>query len=546
MTLKTWIKAGVLAMCAGPLWAQDAALVVGNRDYQRGDRVANADTVFDAMFALRGAGFEVASGRDTDKADLDDLIDAFVTASDDAERVVILLAGHLVEARRDTYFLPTDARAGTAARLQRSAVSLGTLLDVAAAKPGGAIVALATDPGADFTVGRNLTHGLGDMTVPQGVTLATGSPEALSLFVESLVEQPGLSIAQAAFSAGPEVTIQGYQSALHGFMPSEAVAVDPAGLVEEGWWQAAQAIGTADSIQAYLNTYPRGAFRAEARDALRDLRDAPRRAAEEAERALRLSRDDRRALQRNLTLIGYDTRGIDGIFGRGTRTAISNWQGANGIDVTGYFTRASIRVLSRQAQDRNAELEAEAADQARAESRREENLWRRATRRDTVELYRTYLARYPDGAYVREAERRLRQLDRQARREAREAERNLWDQVTVNGSAAAFQGYLNQYPDGVFADDARAQLAALEQAQADQAAIQAAANEEAQTIGNPIMRLLTERRLDGLGLEPGVVDGHFDDNTRRAIRRYQRARGLPVTGYVTQETAVRMLAEAVR
>ena len=52
-------------------------------------------------------------------------------------------------------------------------------------------------------------------------------------------------------------------------------------------------------------------------------------------------------------------------------------------------------------------------------------------------------------------------------------------------------------------------------------------------------------RLEALGLKPGAVDGQFDDRTRRAIRRYQDARQLQVTGYLDQATVVRLLADSL-
>jgi peptidoglycan hydrolase-like protein with peptidoglycan-binding domain len=38
------------------------------------------------------------------------------------------------------------------------------------------------------------------------------------------------------------------------------------------------------------------------------------------------------------------------------------------------------------------------------------------------------------------------------------------------------------------------------------------------------------------------VDGVFDNATRRAIRRFQRARDITPTGFVTQRTLVLLLA----
>ncbi|MEX0923277.1 MAG: caspase family protein [Rhodovibrionaceae bacterium] len=60
--------------------------------------------------------------------------------------------------------------------------------------------------------------------------------------------------------------------------------------------------------------------------------------AEQDELALNLNRSDRRELQQALVALGYDTRGIDGFFGPGTRNAIRQYQAAKGAAQTGYLT----------------------------------------------------------------------------------------------------------------------------------------------------------------------------------------------------------------
>lgn len=72
---------------------------------------------------------------------------------------------------------------------------------------------------------------------------------------------------------------------------------------------------------------------------------------------------------------------------------------------------------------------------------------------------------------------------------------------------------------------------------------QRARAEEAALGLNPVARRLAEARLADLGLNPGAVDGTFDKDTRRAIRRYQDARRLPVSGYLDRVTAVRLMAD---
>ena len=72
-----------------------------------------------------------------------------------------------------------------------------------------------------------------------------------------------------------------------------------------------------------------------------------------------------------------------------------------------------------------------------------------------------------------------------------------------------------------------------------------AAAAEARLNLNPITTRVVEARLRQLGLDPGAVDGQIDENTRRALRRYQRARDLSVTGYLSEQTLVRLLADSI-
>ena len=53
---------------------------------------------------------------------------------------------------------------------------------------------------------------------------------------------------------------------------------------------------------------------------------------------------DRQELQRRLTAKGYDTQGSDGVIGSKSRDAISAWQRANGMAVTG---EPSLEMLQR-------------------------------------------------------------------------------------------------------------------------------------------------------------------------------------------------------
>jgi peptidoglycan hydrolase-like protein with peptidoglycan-binding domain len=263
---------------------------------------------------------------------------------------------------------------------------------------------------------------------------------------------------------------------------------------------------------------------------------------EGAEAALGLSRETRRAVQRDLELLGYDPRGIDGVFGRGTRAAIAAWQRANRAPETGYLTGNQVVLLQEQGAERSAELEAEAARRQAEEDRQDAAWWQETGSGGTEQGLRAYLARYPDGLYATRARAALEPFEEARREEAAAADRQSWDAARGTDTVEAYRTYLAQNPEGAFRRDAEARISALSEDQADDAAIAAARAEESAVTGNAIARLLIEQRLNQLGYEPGAVDGAFNDDTRRAIRRFQRARDIVVTGYVSQATMARLLA----
>jgi serine/threonine protein kinase len=72
-------------------------------------------------------------------------------------------------------------------------------------------------------------------------------------------------------------------------------------------------------------------------------------AAETAETALQLTSADRQRLQMVLTVLGFDTRGSDGVFGPRSREMIASWQRARGQPDTGFLSAAQQEALLREA-----------------------------------------------------------------------------------------------------------------------------------------------------------------------------------------------------
>ena len=65
------------------------------------------------------------------------------------------------------------------------------------------------------------------------------------------------------------------------------------------------------------------------------------------ERLLSLTSEERREVQRRLTSLGYNTRGVDGAFGANTRRALAAWQGDQGLRESGYLTADQLRSIRR-------------------------------------------------------------------------------------------------------------------------------------------------------------------------------------------------------
>ncbi|WP_209426281.1 peptidoglycan-binding protein [Pararhodobacter sp. SW119] len=527
-----------------PATAAGLALILANEDHAELRPVRGiGDLAEEAAARLESAGFAVSVTRDATTTGLRDALAALEADLRDNEnpRVVIVLAGHFVHAGARAWLLGTEAAALSPVRADGVGLRLGTVLALAGARPGGAIVALAesTFPGDP---GQGLIGGLpAAIEVPQGVTLVRGPAGQIAGFLRA-VGQPGTRV-EAALAQGRALRAEGFLPAHLPFLPAD---FSPGEDAERRAWEAAEAEGTEEALIAFLENQPEGRFAARARAALEAQENAP----ERIEAALGLSRDERRAIQRDLTLLGRDTRGIDGIFGPGTRGAIRNWQRANEYADTGYLDRDQIFRLAAQSARRAAELEAEARERQVEIDRQDRAYWRDTGAGADEAGLRAYLDRFPDGLFATIARDRLAGIEGERQAAAQARDRAAWDAASDADSPGAYRRYLEAFPQGAFVEAARDRLDALTgrpgrpgRPDPDAEAI-ARANEEA--LGLPrMMRNLIERRLDALGHDPGLVDGEFDADTRRAIRRYQRSNDLPVTGYVTEQVVSRLLMGAI-
>jgi peptidoglycan hydrolase-like protein with peptidoglycan-binding domain len=523
----------------GGVMAADLALILDTRAGQE----RRSAVAFDPGAALAGAGYEVLVPEGDGIAPLRAAaldLEARV-AGGEVARLVVLIGGDMAGDGQDSWLLPAGTGAVSRLRVGAAGLSVNALSAIAGMVEGPALLLIAPEAGA---AGAGLSPGLAGFAEAAGVSYATGPRAALAALLDGPLLAPGTSLAEAARAAPEGVVLSGALPGDAGLVGPEPQVVPEAQLAEareDGFWQAVGALDTQAAYEAYLAAWPEGRYRGEAQ-ARRDwLRAEPERVARAAEAALGLDRAARRDVQRWLAVLGHYGRGIDGIFGRGTRGAIADWQAGQGIEPTGYLDRAALARLRAQAADRQREIDEEAR-RARADEDRRDRAWWRDTGRGADEAgLRAYLDRYPEGLFAGTARARLDEIEAARRDAADRAARADWQAAQEADTAEAYAAFLRDHPDSRMAEEARARLDALEEGRAGEEVLAQAREEERIYAGAEVVRVLIERRLAQIGAEPGPVDGRFTEETRDAIRRFQSHRGLPVTGHVSQATAAALM-----
>ena len=532
--------AGVLSL-AMPAQAEMRAVVIGPGEGALARSDGSAGAARRAAAVLGAAGFEVISLEDPDAGTLRDVFSAELARPAPA-RMVIYLAGRFRHSANDGWFLAGDAETPDLAEIGAQGIDIDLPLALAATVPGGALVMLAEQAGSGGA-GTGLRVGTGALAVPQGVAVLSSDAPRLTQLLENRLLQVGTSLG-AALAGQPGFKADGFVTTLVPFLP-ETLA--EAATREALDWAKAVSDDTIAAYEAYLAAHPAGPNAGAARAAITRLTppETPEQRAQAAEDALGLDREARREIQRALSLIGHDPRGIDGIFGPGSRRAIRAWQQTQGTEALGYLTaREEVARLLAQAARRASELEAEAKARREAEERADRAFWQETGALGDEIGLRSYLRRYPDGVFSEVARARLAEIEKARAEQAAARDRSAWAVAQGSDTIAAYRAYLAEFPQGAFVQEAQDRISQLSDPgpQVDENA--ALSREEALGL-NPVTRRMVEQRLAAEGLDPGAIDGRFDDQTRRAIRRFQRTRALEPTGYLDERTLVLLLAGAV-
>ncbi|MEZ5882594.1 MAG: peptidoglycan-binding domain-containing protein [Paracoccaceae bacterium] len=537
-----------LAALSLPAAGADLALLLANQDYATLPDAKDKVLSDDLRGAFEAAGFTVLSEDDADRGEVQARLIRFISEAPESERLVVVLSGYFRHSDRESWLVPVEAKTGDFAEMLERGLPLSAVLTVLAGHPGKALLVLgAVDTEDTEGVEGLVMPGLGALEIPQGVSVLSGTPAEAAKFLSGDFLQPGAALDLAAGQAG--LRAAGFLPAGHALIAAApgvaATSPPPPADPEQAYWDLAEREDTIEGYQLYLERHAKGVHADQARARIAAIKAEPERAAKSAEDALNLSRDQRREIQQNLTVLDFDPRGVDGIFGPGSRAAIARWQAAEGFEANGFVTREQITRLSAQGETRAAQLEAEAAERRAEQERQDRIYWEQTGAAGDEAGLRAYLKKHPDGAFADLAQERLAVFEAERREQAEAADRTAWDNAVKLDTVAGYRDYLAATGAAAFREEAEARIAALETEAAGAATIeQAQAGEDALNLPG-VARTLIESRLAQLGLKPGKADGTFDEDTRRAIRRYQHSGNLPVTGYLDQATVAQLLAGSI-
>ncbi|MFD1342811.1 peptidoglycan-binding protein [Litorisediminicola beolgyonensis] len=539
----------VLATVPGLALAETDVFMVEGRPVSFIERFGAGSGLRAAEDPLLAQGAEVALVTRASQDELRAALAGFMSDIDEAtDRVAVVLSGRFVHSATETYLLAPESDISDFAGAVTEGLALSAVTGLLAEYPGRAVLMLGTLDGAQV---EGMRSGIGETDWPQGVTVISGRAQDVAELASDHLPRPGRALLPEARRAG--LSVAGYAPEGFVFLPERGAQApapsrepqDTQPSADDRLWQSVSDRDEITAYRDYLAAFPQGRHASEARSRIAAIEADPFRDARRAEESLGLSREARREVQRDLELLGFDPRGIDGIFGQGTRAAIRRWQEASGQDVTSYLDGPQVARLGAEASRRAAELQEE-AQRRQAELEREDRAyWQRTGEGGGPGELRAYLERYPDGLYADIARDRLDRFEAEARERAESRDREAWQAAQNGNTVASYRDYLATFPQGAFAGQAQARIAELGRSTEDRQARAQVEAEEARLGLNRGARRIAEDRLRVLQFNPGKVDGKFDKRTRSAIRRYQETRQLRVTGYLDQQTVVRLLAESL-
>lgn len=295
-------------LVAGPeaLAEKRVALVVGNSNYQHATPLRNPKNDAIALAsALKRLGFDVVTGTDLTRSELEDTVRSFSRKIRGADVALLFYAGHGLQVNGQNYLAPVDAQLGDEADLDFETVPLRTILRqmerevktslvfLDACRDNPLAQNLARNMGTRSTaVGRGLARvstGIGTLiafaTEPGNVALdGEGGNSPFTTALLKHIETPGLDIAQLMRRVRRDVMtstasrqVPWNNSSLTGdfYFATRAIKVEgpdepkptPAPVprsddktLDLAFWDAVKDSSDAADFRSYLDKFPDGVF----------------------------------------------------------------------------------------------------------------------------------------------------------------------------------------------------------------------------------------------------------------------------------------------
>jgi hypothetical protein len=387
------------------------AFVVGNSAYKNVAGLPNPAVDEKSMAKLlRNVGFDVVEGANLTRDKMTEKLLEFGKKAEGADVALFFYAGHGIAINGSNYLLPVDADLKSEMDVKLgAAINVDVTLEQTMADAKVKLVFLdacrdnpfaARIRSAKATRSVNVQSGLAEMKSGEGTLIAfatgpgqtaldgevgTNSPFTRALLAN--IATPGVEIQQAMTRVRAQVNDETNKSQLpwgHTNLIGEvylnpvagaagrqaeapntpAVAAGPVSEVELEFWRSIKDSNKPEELNAYLTNYPNGMFKSLALARIASLQDGPSTATrnlttgidpatfteeadQTAEDQLSLDKGQRRAVQRRLTGLGFDTS-VNGRFDDQTRAVITRWQAARGYPATGFLNKLQLKALQSE------------------------------------------------------------------------------------------------------------------------------------------------------------------------------------------------------
>jgi uncharacterized caspase-like protein len=387
------------------------AFVVGNGAYRNVPQLPNPAIDARAIAGvLRNVGFDVVEGTNLTRDKITEKLLDFGKKAEGADIAVFFYAGHGIAVNNTNYLLPVDADLKSEMDVKLgAAINVDLTLEQTMADAKVKLVFLdacrdnpfaARIRSARATRSVSVNSGLAEMKSGEGtlIAFATGPGQTAldgdvgthSPFTRALISniaQPGVEIQQAMTRVRAQVNEETNKNQLpwghtnltgEVYLNQQAASADkpavlaetpvalststPATAMEVEFWRSVKDSNKPEELNAYLASYPNGAFKALALGRLAKLGDAGPPSAtrnltgtidpetftleanQTSEDQIGLDRNQRRDVQRRLTGLGFDVK-ASGKFDETTRSVIKRWQASRGYPITGYLNTLEHKAL---------------------------------------------------------------------------------------------------------------------------------------------------------------------------------------------------------